>query len=451
MVTIENRSTDLPQDSGETENDRAPEQPDRGNTPSREPGGSRAVPDNTARLEEFESALERFKNIVLVEERNPEPGFNEPSDEDDDPSVREMRSMARKLAPARPHDERESGPPVRHIPYSRTNGGWPFFGACLAVLMIGGPILVGPLLLIDRQAQFQESENPQNLPQPLENEELSSADPDREKNAAVKLQTSEGVSSPVRETKEASTSVISTPMLETADASTEVVSNDVLEIAESAPASKRTAQPKSATALVPSTGGLDLEKETENTPFVVSHSSAAIVEPISKDPIPSKPKAGIDEASSEPSPANRSDDAAKLIIPEPIITEPIITEPIITEPTIIGAIPKDIVPDDYEKREVSPDTKVTTSSTLSVEDLLARGHKKLMRGEITAARSLFHRAYKLGDSRGAEGMGMTFDPEVYKNIPVAMFSPEIERARYWYEKSRQMSAGDKQRSSDAKN
>ena len=435
MVTIENRSTDLPQDSGETGNDRAPEQPERGNAPSREPGGTRAVPDNAASLEEFESALERFKNIVLVEERNPEPEFNDPRDEDDDPSVREMRSMARKLAPARPRNERESGPPVRHIPYSRSNGGWPFFGACLAVLMIGGPIFIGPLLLIDRQAQVQEPETSQNLPQPVENEELSSAGPDQGDKAAVRLQTTEVVSSPARDTKEVATSVVSTPMQETAESLTEVVRSPMPEIAESAPVSERTAQPKSATVLVPATGGLDLEKETENTPFVVSHSSAAIVEPISKDAIPSKPKTGSDEASPELSSAKLSDtvgdDAA--------------------EPTIKGAILKDIVPDDYEKRAVRPDTKVTTSSTLSVEDLLARGHKKIMRGEITAARSLFHRAYKLGDSRGAEGMGMTFDPEVYEDIPVAMFSPEVERARYWYEKSRQMTAIDKQRSNDEKN
>ncbi len=454
MVTIENRSTDLPQDSGETGNDRAPEQPDRGNTPSREPGGSRAVPDNAARLEEFESALERFKNIVLVEERNPESGFDEPSDEDDDPSVREMRSMARKLAPAPPRDERGSGPPVRHIPYSRTNGGWPFFGACLAVLMIGGPILVGPLLLIDRQAQVQESENPQNLPQPLENEELSSAGPDLERKPAVQHSSNAVVSSPVRDTQEMATSVVGTPVPETSVASAEVVNGPMPETAESAPALDRTARPKSATALVPATGGLDLETETENTPFVVNHSSAAIVEPISKDAMSSKSKPR-DEASSEFSSANLSDsardDAAEPIKIEPIITEPIIIEPIITEPIIIGAIPKVIVPDEYEKPEVRSDTKVTTSSTLSVEDLLARGHKKLMRGEITAARSLFHRAYKLGDSRGAEGMGMTFDPEVYENIPVAMFSPEVGRAHYWYEKSKQMSASNKQRSNDAKN
>ena len=447
MVTIENRSTDLPQESGETGNDRAPEQSESGNVPSRESGSTRAAPDNSARLEKFESALKRFKNAVQVEERNPEPGFNEPSDEDNDPSVREMRSMARKLAPARPRDDRASGPPVRHIPYSRSNGEWPFLGACLAVLMIGGPIFIGPLLLIDRQAQIREPENSQNLPQPIENEELSSAVPKQEDKAAVKLPPTEVVSSPVQEsevvststisgpvleTKEASTGVVSTPMPETTEVPTEVVT--MPEVAESAPVSERTAQPKSATALVSATGGLGLEKETQNTPFVVSHSSAAIVEPISKDTMSSNPKTGIEEDIPEASSANLSDTASDRT----------------AEPIITSAIPKDIVPDDYEKREVR-DTTITRSSAVSVEGLLARGHKKLMRGEITAARSLFHRAYKLGDSRGAEGMGMTFDPEVYENIPVAMFSPEVERARYWYEKSRQMSASDKQRSIDEKN
>ena len=450
MVTIENRSTDLPQDSGDTGNDGAPEKLESGNAPSRASGSTGTVPDNVTRLEEFENALKRFKTAVHVEESHPEPVFDEPGEEDNDPSIFEMRSMARKLAPVRPLEDREFGPPVRHIPYSRSNGGWPFFGACLAVLMIGGPLFIGPLLLIDRQAQIREPENSQSLPQPTELAELSSAGPDQEDTAAVRLSPTEVVSSPVRKTNEASTGIISPPMLdpeeastgiisppmpETEEVSTNVVDSPMPEIAESAPVSERTAQPNSATALVPATSGLDLEKETENTPFVVSHSSVAIFEPISKDAIASKPGLRIDEASPEPSSANRSDTAVDDA----------------AEPIIKGALPKDIVPDDYEKREVRRDTPVKTASELSVDDLLARGHKRLLRGQITAARSLFHRAYKLGDSRGAEGMGMTFDPEVYETIPVAMFSPEVERARYWYEKSRQMSAGDKQHSNDAKN
>ena len=404
MVTIENRSTDRPQDSGETGNCRTPEQPESGNTRSRESASSRTVPENSARMEEFESALEQFKDAVRDGDDNAQTGFDEPSDGDNDPSVIEMRSMARKLAPARLHEGKGTGPPVRHIPYSRTNGGLPFFGACLALLMVGGLILAGRLILLDRQPQIREAETSQNPPQTAQHEELSSAGP-AEKDAAAPQYSS-----------------------------TDVGSSAVTEITEGLEP-EQSAQLNSTIALVPATGGLGLEKETENTSFVVNHSAATVVEPVSEHASSLTTNTRIDGANPELSPANLPDAAGDAA----------------ADSMITGAISGDIVPDSFEKGQSRLDGTDNTKSTLSVEDLLARGHRKLLRGEITAARSLFHRVYKLGDSRGAEGMGMTFDPEVYERIPVAMFSPEITQARYWYEKSRQMSVDQKYRNGDSKN
>ena len=76
-----------------------------------------------------------------------------------------------------------------------------------------------------------------------------------------------------------------------------------------------------------------------------------------------------------------------------------------------------------------------------VNGLLARGHERLQRGEITTARLLFRRVLAMGDSRGAEGMGMTYDPEVYSTIPVFGLTPDHGQAALWYRKARALSDG----------
>lgn len=75
----------------------------------------------------------------------------------------------------------------------------------------------------------------------------------------------------------------------------------------------------------------------------------------------------------------------------------------------------------------------------SIEGLLARGHELLQQGDIASARLLFRRVVAMGDSRGAKGMGMTYDPRVYQGLPVAGMSGDAEQAEIWYRKARELS------------
>jgi hypothetical protein len=76
----------------------------------------------------------------------------------------------------------------------------------------------------------------------------------------------------------------------------------------------------------------------------------------------------------------------------------------------------------------------------SADGLLARGHELLKQGDIASARLLFRRVVAMGDWRGAEGMGMTYDPKVFRGLPVAGMSADIEQAEFWYRKAREFSA-----------
>ncbi len=75
-----------------------------------------------------------------------------------------------------------------------------------------------------------------------------------------------------------------------------------------------------------------------------------------------------------------------------------------------------------------------------VDRLLARAHQLLQAGDIAPARRLFHRVVAMGDSRGAKGVGMTYDPEIYKTLPVIGLTPDSGQAEAWYRKARELSS-----------
>jgi hypothetical protein len=70
-----------------------------------------------------------------------------------------------------------------------------------------------------------------------------------------------------------------------------------------------------------------------------------------------------------------------------------------------------------------------------ITSLLTRGHEMLQRGDIASARLLFRRVAAAGDRRGARGMGMTYDPDVYARLPVTGLTPDREQAAIWYKKA----------------
>ncbi|MEE8156794.1 MAG: hypothetical protein V3T51_01465, partial [Gammaproteobacteria bacterium] len=74
-------------------------------------------------------------------------------------------------------------------------------------------------------------------------------------------------------------------------------------------------------------------------------------------------------------------------------------------------------------------------SAAQIDDLLARGEGLLQNGDIISARLLFQRIAAAGDRRGAKGVGMTYDPDVFARLPVAGLTPDREQAEIWYKKA----------------
>ncbi len=74
-------------------------------------------------------------------------------------------------------------------------------------------------------------------------------------------------------------------------------------------------------------------------------------------------------------------------------------------------------------------------SEAQIERYLDRGAELLEAGDIVAARLLFMRIAEAGDRRGAKGVAMTYDPNVYAHLPVAGLKPDPEQAAFWYEKA----------------
>jgi hypothetical protein len=78
------------------------------------------------------------------------------------------------------------------------------------------------------------------------------------------------------------------------------------------------------------------------------------------------------------------------------------------------------------------------SSPSKIDILLKRGNSLLQLGNIASARLIFNRIAVMGDERGAKGMGMTYDPEVYRNLPVAGMTPDQKMADFWYNKAMEL-------------
>jgi hypothetical protein len=76
-----------------------------------------------------------------------------------------------------------------------------------------------------------------------------------------------------------------------------------------------------------------------------------------------------------------------------------------------------------------------------IEELLARGHQLLEIGDVASARLLFLLVAEAGDARGAKAMGMTYDPRVLAELPIAGMAPDNTQAEIWYERFDAMSMG----------
>lgn len=95
-------------------------------------------------------------------------------------------------------------------------------------------------------------------------------------------------------------------------------------------------------------------------------------------------------------------------------------------------------------REQAPQTPPASPAPPPVEMtaeevalILKRGERMLMSGDLAGARLLFSRAADARNAEAAYALAATYDPAVLKRLGVLGVSPDIARARDWYEKARE--------------
>jgi TPR repeat protein len=74
--------------------------------------------------------------------------------------------------------------------------------------------------------------------------------------------------------------------------------------------------------------------------------------------------------------------------------------------------------------------------------LHAKGVEQLERGNIFAARKFFEHATAAGLAQSAVALASTYDPDELAKIKVVGLQPNIEEARKWYEKARELGAAE---------
>jgi hypothetical protein len=93
-------------------------------------------------------------------------------------------------------------------------------------------------------------------------------------------------------------------------------------------------------------------------------------------------------------------------------------------------------------RSSAPDrASVSATKTANSEEvklLIDRGNHFFETGDLISARILFTRAANAGDAAAAVAIGATYDPVVLANRGVRGVAADLEKARSWYERAKEM-------------
>jgi hypothetical protein len=75
-----------------------------------------------------------------------------------------------------------------------------------------------------------------------------------------------------------------------------------------------------------------------------------------------------------------------------------------------------------------------------VRALLIHGDAAFRRGDLTAARLLYRRAFEAGDGHGAMGLGASYDPAFLRRFHIWTQVSDRDEARRWYLRARELGA-----------
>ena len=88
----------------------------------------------------------------------------------------------------------------------------------------------------------------------------------------------------------------------------------------------------------------------------------------------------------------------------------------------------------------APPLPQSSSERERVLGLHAKGIEQLERGSVFAARKFFERAIEGGLAQSAVALAATYDPDELAKMKVVGLQPNVEEARKWYEKARELGA-----------
>jgi hypothetical protein len=77
--------------------------------------------------------------------------------------------------------------------------------------------------------------------------------------------------------------------------------------------------------------------------------------------------------------------------------------------------------------------------------LVERGKHLIASGDLAAARVVLRRAAESKDAAAALALGSTYDPVILRELKTFGFAPDLEMARGWYEKARELGSEEAQR------
>jgi hypothetical protein len=111
----------------------------------------------------------------------------------------------------------------------------------------------------------------------------------------------------------------------------------------------------------------------------------------------------------------------------------------ISPPAPEPAPPRQVFPPNLTDPAPLPQSSAERERALGLH---AKGVEQLERGNIFAARKFFEHATAAGLAQSAVALASTYDPDELAKIKVVGLQPNIEEARKWYEKARELGAAE---------
>jgi TPR repeat protein len=76
---------------------------------------------------------------------------------------------------------------------------------------------------------------------------------------------------------------------------------------------------------------------------------------------------------------------------------------------------------------------------------ITQGEQFIAAGDVVTARIAFQRAAEAGDADAAVALGATYDPTVLAKLGVVGISPDVAKARSWYQKAEKLGSPEARR------